>query len=352
MRPSARAVRAVLCGYGYWGARLLTIAGRVDELNVVGVVEPRMAHPDFVPPAVPCWPTLARALATTDAEAVVITVPAVKHFAVIREALQDGRHVFVEKPLTTSADDARELAGQAQAMGLVLAVDHQYWWSDELPVASSALASGRIGTPCAVVAERAAPGPRRSDVSAMWDRGCHDVSILLRLGLIRPGPGAVTVDSRVEVPDGAVAGCVTVSGRTGQDQTLRLHACWLSPVTVRRMVVTGTEGSLLLIESDQDVQAHLVTDDGGTEVLSRSPKGSRGTPVERALHDFARSVLSGEHPPRAWDAADVVEVVEAIDRQAHSTVLTMAAGRCWTESPHWTCPSGSRTACGRPDGGR
>lgn len=331
---TARPVRAVLLGYGYWGRRLLGIAGRVDELRVVGVVDDRAGAADFRPPeSLPCHADLDRALGDDSVEAVIVTVPAAYHAAVVERSLSTGKHVFVEKPLAVRAADARALISLAHDRGLMLTVDHQYWWSPEIAALSAVLEAGEAGRIVAVSAQRAAPGPVRQDVSAWWDLASHDISTLVRAGVLRPDDAPeFRVRRCTAIADGDVDGCVAVSVSGPAGIEMWVHACWMSSIQRRRLVVTGEAGSLCL-EEDAGALSLWLDRDRERRLLSQTAKGDQGnrrTPVECALSAFAEGVRGVPDLCAATDAVSVVSIMEQIADGARAEPRAVVpAGGCW-----------------------
>ncbi|MFI9503353.1 Gfo/Idh/MocA family protein [Nocardia sp. NPDC052566] len=326
----AQPVRAVLVGYGYWGSRFLNIARRVDALEIVGVVDPRFGDDEFAgPTALSGWRELSAALSAVRCDAAIVTTPASAHAEPIRQALRAGKHVFTEKPFTVTTEDSAELLDLARDGDLMLTVDHQYWWSAEVAALGKALADNAIGEVVAVAVERAADGPVRYDVDALWDLAIHDISILVRLGVLGEGDKpCLEVEECRQTMDGQVAGCVALTGRTPSAITVRVHACWISRTKRRGFVIAGERGSLRLEETDRYLSAWLIRD-GRRMLLSRSAKSGSGTPIERALEEFAAGVRGTADLRKAVDAARVVTAIAQIEGSARQVATLVRSPRCW-----------------------
>lgn len=327
---SGRPVRAALIGYGYWGRRLLAITGRVDSLEVVQVVDERSGTDGFEPPAeLPCHAGLEAVLDDADVEAVLVTVPSVGHADVVTRALRAGKHVFVEKPLATTAPQARALVALARESGLMLTVDQQYWWSAEVAALSTALDSGLVGPVAGISVQRVSGGPQRQDVNAWWDLACHDVGVLTRIGLMGADVAdAWNVRGSTTVADGPVAGCVVLSARSREGVEFWAHLCWMSATRRRRLVVAGVTGNLALEEDDHALSLWLERD-RERSLLSQTPKASRGTPIESALDAFAQGVRGPADLRDAALAADVVTVLEYLDDAAAPGRIDVKSPGCW-----------------------
>lgn len=319
-------VRTSLVGYGYWGSRFAAIAARVPQLELVGIVDEHVGADDFTPhPSIPSTANLDAVLTDPRVEAVILATPATSHAADGARILEAGKHLFVEKPFTTDLHSCDALIVMATSRDLSLAVDHQYWWSAEVEAIRTCIASGGLGRIVAVSVERSGDGPARYDVDALWDRGIHDISVLLQIGVDISRPKDIC---RVDVRDGRVAGCVRLTGRFGEGAlALSLHSCWMGDER-RRLVVTGAAGSVVWTEDAEKSSAYLV-DDVGSHLLSETPKSAPMTPIERGLREFAESVRHCPDRSRAVMATRVIRMMHELGNSSMDSRLVLTAQGCW-----------------------
>ncbi|WFR68041.1 Gfo/Idh/MocA family oxidoreductase [Curtobacterium flaccumfaciens] len=144
-------VRIIHVGLGGWGGNWArTAIPEVTEVEVVGIVDPVPATLDAVRtdlglPESAAFASLTEALAGVEADAVVITAPAVTHVPLALEALEAGKHVLVEKPFANTTDEAVAAVRRAEELGLVLQVSQNYRWYPAPRVAQELLAAGTLG---------------------------------------------------------------------------------------------------------------------------------------------------------------------------------------------------------------
>ncbi|PZF57671.1 gfo/Idh/MocA family oxidoreductase [Curtobacterium sp. MCSS17_008] len=144
-------VRIIHVGLGGWGGNWArTAIPQVTEVEVVGLVDPVPATLDAVRqdlgmPESAAFPSLTEALAGVEADAVVITAPAVTHVPLALEALEAGKHVLVEKPFANSTDEALTAVRRAEELGLVLQVSQNYRWYPAPRVVKELLAAKEVG---------------------------------------------------------------------------------------------------------------------------------------------------------------------------------------------------------------
>jgi predicted dehydrogenase len=167
-------------------------------------------------------------------------------------------------------------------------------------------------------------------VDSLWDLAAHDLSILVRLGVLTEGNvDGLRVDGCLTVPDGAVAGCTVLDGGIGPATVLRVHACWMQRAKRRRFELTGTGDRSLILEEDDASTSVLLRRGERVELVSRTPKGDRGTPIESAMAEFAAGVRGVPDLANAEQARLVVDVLERLTAAARPVSRTVGAQRCW-----------------------
>src|SRR5262245_65270078 len=120
-------------------------------------------------------------LADTDLEAVVIATPVPTHYPLAKQALEAGKHVFVEKPPAMRAAEMEELVALAQARGLVLMPGHLLLYHPAVHKLKELVDSGQLGDVLCVYGNRQNLGKIRKDENALWSLGVHDLSVILYL---------------------------------------------------------------------------------------------------------------------------------------------------------------------------
>lgn len=203
------------------------------------------------------------------AQALIVAAPTRFHFGLAREALAAGRHVFVEKPIAATLEEADALIAAASAGRLVLQVGHIERFSAAFRAVTEAPSGGRALSWDAV---RAAPfRPRSLDVSVVLDLMIHDLDLVMALAGGEPeaveAVGAAVASGH---PDFAVARLRFPGGRAAV-----LTASRVSLAMERRLRVLGTEGEMSVNFLERSI---AVLRRGGTEAVATMP----GSGIDRA----------------------------------------------------------------------
>ena len=245
-------LRIVLLGTGYWGKNLLR---NVDALGCLAGfcdcdADARETYAALYPNARP-YVEAADVFADDAADAVMIATPAVTHGALARQALEAGKHVFVEKPLCLDLREARALTDLADARGLRLMVGHLLLYHPAFVALRDHVASGAIGSLRYIYSNRASLGKIRIEESALWSFAPHDISMILNLvgGL----PEHVQSNGYGYITEQIADVCLT-SMRFAGGVGAHIFVSWLHPYKDHKLVIVGTEGMIVFndVEKGRD----------------------------------------------------------------------------------------------------
>src|SRR4051795_11068558 len=176
--------------------------------------------------------------------AVAIATPAASHFPLAMAALDAGKHVLVEKPLTSSLGDGQKLVQAAEDRGLVLMCDHTYCYTSAVQELRRMIHGGALGDVQFVDSVRINLGLVQPDVDVLWDLAPHDLSILDFL--LPPGVGVVAVSAQGADPIGHGMACVGyLTLRLSTGSIAHVHVNWLSPIKIRTMVIGGSQRTVV-----------------------------------------------------------------------------------------------------------
>ncbi|HEY9724312.1 MAG TPA: Gfo/Idh/MocA family oxidoreductase, partial [Oscillatoriaceae cyanobacterium] len=174
-------MRVAVIGAGRWGRNLVANLAALEALAIVADPDQRLRESLAGQyPGVPMVSDHRLALAG-DWPAVAIATPAPTHYAIAREALEAGKDVFVEKPLTLSSHEAEALVALARDRGRVLMVGHLLLYQPAVRFLQRFLAEGGVGELVSLHQERLNLGQARAVENALWSLGVHDVAVLLHL---------------------------------------------------------------------------------------------------------------------------------------------------------------------------
>jgi predicted dehydrogenase len=248
-------------------------------------------------------------LADPEVGAVAIATPAATHFELVHAALEAGKHVLVEKPLTASAADGEKLNDLAQRSGLVLMCDHTYCYTPAVQRIRELVRSGQIGDIQFVDSVRINLGLVQPDVDVLWDLAPHDLSILDFV--LPPEITPVAIAAHVGDPIGAGRACMAyLSIWLSNGALAHVHVNWLSPTKIRTTVFGGSQRTI--VWDDLNPSARLSIHNRGIDKLSTSTMAE--TDRRQALISYRiGDTLVPALPEREALAAVMAEFATAIE---------------------------------------
>src|SRR5919109_3256081 len=190
-------------GLGYWGPNVARALYELEDAELSVVCDRREeALAKFLRryPAVGATTDIHDVLCDEAVDAVVFRTPVAPHFSLAGRALEAGKHVFVEKPLAASSDEAATLINLAADSALVLMPGHTFLYSPPVTKVRDLIVSGELGDLYFISMSRVNLGIHQPDVSVLWDLAPHDFSILTYW--LREVPIKISASSRCcVVPD-------------------------------------------------------------------------------------------------------------------------------------------------------
>lgn len=237
-------MRNIACiGAGYWGKNLIrnfndlgvlrTICD--DQSDVLNRFEDQY-------PAVKTTSDIEEVLNDLSIDAVSIATPAKTHFDLIVQALNKGKHVYVEKPLCLDEKHARTCIKLADSLGLTLMVGHLLWYHPMVQEVKRAADSGELGDLRYIYSNRLNMGLLRSEENVLWSFAPHDISMIL--GIVGKEPISVQAHSANHLNRGVADQAV---GLMKFDGNIRAHVfvSWLNPFKEQKLVVVGEKAMLV-----------------------------------------------------------------------------------------------------------
>lgn len=254
-------------GYGYWGPNLVRNFLDHPGVRVIGVCDVSQNRLDQCARRHPGIKTVqqpAELLSDPRIDAIVIATPVATHFPLAAAAIEAGKHVLVEKPLTASSDEAERLIELANLHGCVLMVDHTFLYTPAVRTMKNLVDSGELGEVLYFDSVRVNLGLFRHDVNVLWDLAVHDLSIMGHLLPATPTAVSATAMSHVPgEPENLAYLTFFYPGRL----LAHIHVNWLAPVKLRSTVLGGSRKMLVYddLESDEKLKVYdkgvTLTDD-------------------------------------------------------------------------------------------
>jgi predicted dehydrogenase len=276
-------------------------------------------------------------LADPAVAAVAVATPAATHFDLVRSALEAGKHVLVEKPLTVSASEAEKIVALAKQHGLTLMCDHTYCYTPAVQRIRELVRSGEIGEIQFVDSIRVNLGIVQPDVDVLWDLAPHDISILDFVLPEDVTPVAVAVHASDPVAAGrACLAHLSIWLSTGA--LAHVHVNWLSPTKIRTTVIGGSRRTIVWDDmnpparlaihgyAEDRVPLDVLTPEERRQVLNSWRTGDIRIPAlnERealltAMTEFAAAIMEGRPPLTDGESGlRVLKVLEAASRSAEN----------------------------------
>src|SRR5574342_371793 len=176
-------------GYGYWGPNVVRNFHTLNDARVAAVCDKRAESLKRAKQAfsdVEVTDDVSRLLMSPDIDAVAVVTPVWTHFELAKAALENGKHVFVEKPFTSTAQQAEELIELASKKNLQIMVDHTFLFSGAVKKIREIVDKGTLGTLYYFDSTRVNLGLFQHDVSVVWDLAPHDLSIMDHILRVKP----------------------------------------------------------------------------------------------------------------------------------------------------------------------
>ena len=250
-------------GCGYWGPNLLRNFSALPECTVKYVVDPSAERRLFVESnfqfscAIETHQTV---LEDPSVDAVVIATPAASHFSLAKDALDAGKHVFVEKPLATRVAEVDELSRRAAERNLVVMTGHTFVYNSAVRHVKRLIDAGELGDLRYIYSQRLNLGRIRSDIDALWNFAPHDISII-QYWLGDPEPISIGRQGMAYMQDG-IDDVVFLNLEYPGKVIANIHVSWLDPQKVRKMIIVG---SRKMVVYDDIAENKLVIYDKGID---------------------------------------------------------------------------------------
>jgi len=259
-------IKVGVIGYGYWGPNLVRNFADNTATAIAGVADTRA---DRVALAQRRYPGIQAAtdyrelLANPGIDAIAISTPVSSHYTLALAALQAGKHVLIEKPLTTNSEDGQRLIDEAERRRLVLMVDHTFVYTPAVRKIQELVASGSLGDIYYFDSMRVNLGLFQHDVDVIWDLAVHDLSIM---DYVLPAKPCAVTATGVSHVDGGTENLAYITAFFEGSLIAHINVNWLSPVKVRRTMIGGSRQ--MIVYDDMEASEKIKVYDKGITVTS------------------------------------------------------------------------------------
>lgn len=313
-------------GYGYWGPNLVRNfqeCGVAKVTMVSDLNESRLELAKARYPSIKTTPNHLELIRSSEIDAVAIATPVGTHHDLAMSALQAGKHIFVEKPLTQTSEQAKQLIAEAGNRDLTLMVDHTFIYTGAVRKLKELVVGDDLGDIYYYDAERVNLGLFQPDVSVIWDLAVHDLAIL---NYVFPNePVAVSATGMDHIP-GKPVNIAYITLYFNDPMIAHINVNWLSPVKLRRTLVGGDRKMILY--DDLEPSEKIKIYDKGIELTNResiyetlvgyragdmwAPKLDGTEALHREACHFVESIQNKTEPVSGGEAGlYVVRILEA-----------------------------------------
>lgn len=332
---SQTTTRVCVVGLGHWGPNLVRAVEQHPSARVVVAAEASAERRQLIAEKIPGLPieaSFSECLAKHSFDAVIIAVPTELHFQVGMQALEAGKHVLLEKPLTANSQEGVELCAEAAKRKLTLMTGHIFLYNHGINACKEIIDRKDLGNVLYIHSTRTNLGPVRSDVNALWDLASHDIAIFNylfgELPLQVTCSGYHLLGRRVEdIAQGTLL--------YPRNRVAAFFVSWLDPQKKREVTIVG-DRKMLTFDDMRPERPLKVYDKGITisapteyydtfnsfrmsirEGACIEPEVTTGAPLQNECNHFIDCVRSGTKPMTdGYNGLDVVRVLEALSRSA------------------------------------
>jgi predicted dehydrogenase len=333
-------VRIALIGFGYWGPNYARVLNELPGATLSVICDRSPERLTLVGDryrAVQTCSNVDHVLARGDIDAVVIATPASTHSALVGQALEQGKHVLVEKPMALDVASCSSLCEQAAAANRLLMVGYTFLYNAGVRKMKEYMGPEPFGQMYYLHATRTNLGPIRQDVNAVWDLAPHDIAIFNYLLEEQP-LWASAIGTRVLRTNRDDIAFATLGYRN--DVVGNIHVSWADPNKVREVVVVGSRRRIVfddlndvervrVFERGVSVGDAIADSYGEFKLLVRdgdilSPKVQPSEPLKNQCADFVDALRGGKTPiANCHFGLGVIRTLAAIDAsmRAHGAAV-------------------------------
>ena len=296
-------------GYGYWGPNVVRNLETLEDSKVVTVCDKSATARQRAQRAYPDVKTTgdaAELMRSPEIDAIAVVTPVWTHYELAKAALENGKHVFVEKPFTSCVKQAEELINLAEQKNLRIMVDHTFLFTGAVRKIRELVDEGSLGRLYYYDSTRVNLGLFQHDVNVLWDLAPHDLSILDYL--IDAKPEAVVATGQTHLNGHEDVAFITLYF---PDKVIaHVNVNWLSPVKVRTTLIGGEKKMVVWndLEADEKIKVydkgvHITNHEGVYNLLVNyrsgdmwAPRIQQGEALKDELQYFVECISENKQP--------------------------------------------------------
>ena len=301
-------------GYGYWGPNLVRNFWSVPGARLVSVCDKRperLASVTAQFPAVEVTGDYDELLRDSRIDAIAVATPVSSHYDLALKALKAGKHVFIEKPMTATTEQAQALVDEADRRGLTVAVDHTFVYTGAVRKMRELVANDSLGDIYYYDSVRVNLGLFQHDVNVIWDLAVHDLSIM---DYILPHQPVAVSATGVGHVAGEPENIAYMTLFFEQNLIAHLHVNWLAPVKVRRTLLGGSRK--MIVYDDLEPSEKIKVYDKGITLNGNGGNNGNGEKIYQMLVGYRTGDM--------W--APQLDITEALSLELRQYIKALEKG--------------------------
>jgi predicted dehydrogenase len=270
-------------GYGYWGPNLVRNFNEAPGARLVAVSDlspERLAAAKSLHPLAKATTDYRDLLVDPSVDAIVVSTPVATHYELGMQVLRAGKHLLIEKPLTSSVEEGERLLDAAAAHRRILMVDHTFIYTSAVQKIKEVVDAELLGRLYYFDSVRVNLGLFRSDVNVLWDLAVHDLSIMDYV--LNARPTAVAATGSIHL--GNTENIAYLTCYFEGDLIAHIHVNWLSPVKMRRILIGGVRQ--MIVYDDLEPSEKVKIYDKGAQLTSVDANGESQRKMEYRSGDM------------------------------------------------------------------
>ena len=303
-----------IIGFGCWGPNLVRNFKNIKNCNVTHIAESQKERHDRIHELYPdiTISTFNQIITNSNIDAVVIATSISSHYELAKAALENDKHVLIEKPMADSEKNALELIRLSKQQKKILMVDHTYLYTGAVQEIKKLTDDGSLGEILYVDSIRANLGKFQSDFNVLWDLAPHDISIINYLINEKPISVQAIGKSYTKNELESIAYLIL---HYKSNKIIHLNCSWVSPIKIRTMIIAGSKKMLVFDDLEQkkiriydkNFQNNITSNDGILEPEFSSKEG-----LSVMAEDFVNSIINDKEPLSNSNLGlEVVKILEA-----------------------------------------
>ena len=259
-------IRFGVIGYGYWGPNIVRNLRALEDCRVVGICDQTPAarkRIEAANPGIPVHSEASELIKSPDVDAIAVITPVWTHYELTKAALENGKHVFVEKPFTSTTAQGEELINLAVQKNVQIMVDHTFLFTGAVRKIQKLLKEGTLGKLYYYDSMRVNLGLFQHDCNVIWDLAPHDLSIMNHL--LNKDAEAISATGQAHL--NAHADIAFITAYYPDKMIAHVNVNWISPVKVRTTLIGGEKK--MLVWNDLEADEKLKIYDKGVDVKSQ-----------------------------------------------------------------------------------